>query len=83
MNAAGEHGEQRCFAAGDVGVGGDDAGVGDEEAGTGMIESLQIDDGGLGAADDFFEREFGFEACDVRGYGTGGDGAIEGGRNGV
>ena len=40
LDAARKNCEERCFAAGDVGVGGDDAGVGDEEAGAGMVESF-------------------------------------------
>ena len=40
-------------------VDGDDAGVGDEEAGTCSIERLEIDDGRLGAFDEFFQRQYG------------------------
>jgi len=59
-------------------VGGDDAGFRDEETGAHGIEALETDDGGLGALDDFFEREFELKGGGLR-CGNGGDGAGEGG----
>lgn len=61
-----------------MGIGGDYSGFSDEKTGAHGVESLEADDGGLGALDDFLEREFELKGGGLRG-GRGGDGASKGG----
>jgi len=78
LDVGGKEGEEAGISAGDVGVGGDYAGFGDEKTGAHRVETLEADDGGFGALDDFFEGELELECSGLRG-GDGGDRTREGG----
>ncbi len=57
--AVGKSREQGFFAPRQVGVGGDHSCFGDKKAGATLCKALQIDNGGLGLADQFFQRKHG------------------------
>ena len=66
--SVGKNGKQGFFAPSKMGVCDDDARTGDEKSQTGFIRSFQIDDGGLGLADKFFERKLWLKADAGVGY---------------